>query len=121
MLKNLNSADGTRTDEEIRADNEAKYKEQIEKEFAEKQSFEQRSEQFGSALYVRLPITVEAYQWFFGMENAPGVMPSKSGWGVQTHNGFVNIKDGDYIIRDVAGRYYPCEPNIFKQTYEIAE
>lgn len=121
MLKNLNSADGTRTDEEIRAENEAKYREQIEREFAERQSFEQRSERYGCAIYVRLPISVEAYQWFTTMGDAPGVIPSKLGWGVNTHNGFVNIKDGDYIIRDVSGSYYPCNADIFKQTYELAE
>jgi hypothetical protein len=25
---------------------------------------------------------------------------------------------GDYIIRGVAGEFYPCKPEIFKQTYE---
>ena len=26
--------------------------------------------------------------------------------------------EGDYIIRGVAGEYYPCKPDIFLQTYE---
>ena len=25
---------------------------------------------------------------------------------------------GDWIIRGVAGEFYPCKPDIFKQTYE---
>lgn len=29
--------------------------------------------------------------------------------------------EGDYIIRGVKGEYYPCKPDIFKQTYEEAE
>lgn len=27
---------------------------------------------------------------------------------------------GDFIIRGVAGEIYPCKPDIFKQTYELA-
>ncbi len=26
---------------------------------------------------------------------------------------------GDYIIKGVQGEFYPCKPNIFKQTYEV--
>lgn len=25
---------------------------------------------------------------------------------------------GDYVIKGVAGEYYPCKPDIFKKTYE---
>lgn len=28
---------------------------------------------------------------------------------------------GDYIIQGVAGEYYPCKPDIFAKTYDIAE
>ena len=28
---------------------------------------------------------------------------------------------GDYIIRGVAGEYYPCKPDIFEKTYEPVE
>lgn len=27
----------------------------------------------------------------------------------------------DYIIRGVQGEFYPCKPDIFWQTYEVAE
>lgn len=121
MLKNLNSADGMKTDEEIRAENEARFNQKIQEEYAERQSFEKRKVNFGAAIYVHLPISVEAYQWFSTLKDAPGVVASRTGWGVETHNGFVNIKDGDYIIRDISGSYYPCNADIFKQTYEIAE
>ena len=29
--------------------------------------------------------------------------------------------EGDYIIRGVKGEYYPCKPDVFKQTYEEVE
>jgi hypothetical protein len=28
---------------------------------------------------------------------------------------------GDYIIRGVHGEFYPCKPDIFKETYEEVE
>lgn len=28
---------------------------------------------------------------------------------------------GDYIIKGVHGEFYPCKPDIFKETYEIVE
>lgn len=28
---------------------------------------------------------------------------------------------GDYIIKGVQGEFYPCKPDIFKETYEIVE
>lgn len=28
---------------------------------------------------------------------------------------------GDWIIRGIAGEFYPCKPDIFEQTYETAE
>lgn len=28
---------------------------------------------------------------------------------------------GDYIIKGVKGEFYPCKPDIFEMTYEIAE
>jgi len=28
---------------------------------------------------------------------------------------------GDWIIKGVAGEFYPCKPDIFKQTYEPVE
>lgn len=29
--------------------------------------------------------------------------------------------EGDYIIKGVKGEFYPCKPDIFEMTYEIAE
>ena len=33
----------------------------------------------------------------------------------------VQVADGDYIIKGVQGEFYPCKPDIFEQTYELAE
>lgn len=30
-------------------------------------------------------------------------------------------RPGDFIIKGVAGEFYPCKPDIFAATYEVAE
>lgn len=39
---------------------------------------------------------------------------------IHTLEGAHMLTDGDYIIRGVAGEFYPCKPDIFAQTYEVA-
>jgi hypothetical protein len=29
----------------------------------------------------------------------------------------MKAEEGDYIIKGVAGEFYPCKPDIFKRTY----
>ena len=38
--------------------------------------------------------------------------------GIQTLEGIMEAKVGDYIIKGVAGEFYPCRPTIFLYTYE---
>jgi hypothetical protein len=40
---------------------------------------------------------------------------------IQTLEGEMIAKVGDYIIRGVKGEYYPCKPDIFDATYEAVE
>ena len=37
---------------------------------------------------------------------------------IQTLEGSMTGNPGDWIIRGVAGEYYPCKPDIFEHTYE---
>jgi len=37
---------------------------------------------------------------------------------IETLEGTMTAKDGDYIIKGVQGEFYPCKPDIFEQTYE---
>lgn len=37
---------------------------------------------------------------------------------IQTLEGVMTADEFDFIIRGVAGEFYPCKPEIFKQTYE---
>ena len=40
---------------------------------------------------------------------------------ISTLEGTMIASRGDYIIKGVQGEIYPCKPDIFEQTYEIAE
>ena len=37
---------------------------------------------------------------------------------IATLEGVMQAKPGDYVIRGVAGEFYPCKPEIFEATYE---
>ena len=39
---------------------------------------------------------------------------------IQTLEGTMTAQQGDYIIKGVQGEFYPCKPDIFEQTYEVA-
>lgn len=38
-----------------------------------------------------------------------------------TLEGGMLVSPGDFVIRGVAGEFYPCKPEIFQQTYEAEE
>lgn len=40
---------------------------------------------------------------------------------IATLEGFHHVDFGDYVIRGVAGEFYPCKPDIFSATYERIE
>ena len=46
---------------------------------------------------------------------------SADGVVIQTLEGAMLASPGDWIIRGVAGEFYPCKPDIFEATYERVE
>ena len=40
---------------------------------------------------------------------------------IHTLEGDMKAEYGDYIIKGVTGEFYPCKPDIFAKTYEVAE
>jgi len=38
-----------------------------------------------------------------------------------TLEGIMSARLGDWIIKGVAGEFYPCKPEIFELTYEVAD
>jgi len=39
---------------------------------------------------------------------------------IKTPHGRMRVSPGDFIIRDIKGEFYPCEPDVFEATYEEA-
>lgn len=54
------------------------------------------------------PIIIDAVQWY------------DHGW-IDTLEGGHIVCPGDWIIKGIKGEYYPCKPDIFRQTYEPVE
>ena len=40
---------------------------------------------------------------------------------IKTLEGTRRAELGDYIIKSIKGEFYPCKPDIFEATYELAE
>lgn len=81
--------------------------------------------------YRKKPVVVEAIQWTgnnirevnkfypkaeFEINIVNGISYSKV--YIRTLEGVMSANPGDYIIKGVQGEFYPCKPDIFKQTYE---
>ena len=78
--------------------------------------------------YRKKPIVIEAVRWTGSitpeMEDLLGevkVLPKGSSLLIPTLEGVMEARRGDYIIRGVNGELYPCQPDIFKKTYELLE
>ena len=70
------------------------------------------------AQYRKKPVVVEAIQWSRTGDH-PKVSLWKDGHGwIKTLEGGHIVTPGDWIIKGVAGEFYPCKPDIFAMTYE---
>lgn len=80
------------------------------------------------AAYRKKPVEIWAEQfhpdkkpWPHGVE-AIGRVPvdptSRTGFRIQTLEGWMVVSIGDWIIEGVKAERYPCKPDIFEMTYE---
>jgi hypothetical protein len=80
-------------------------------------------------MYRKKPVTIEAR--CFVEHNGTVIGDWISDHGVQcdlfsdhldirTLEGTMRADLGDWIIKGVKGEFYPCKPDIFEQTYELA-
>lgn len=84
--------------------------------------------------YRKKPVVVEAMQ--FTVDNHAEVcnwLSANDGWcfwvrgdvtggeriDIQTLEGVMAARPGDWIIKGVQGEFYPCKPDIFAATYEV--
>ena len=89
--------------------------------------------------YRKKPVVVEAFQlnerglvgedWFWDAVSNNTVITHDFGkynaspaWcEINTLEGTMVARTGDYIIRGLRGELYPCKPDIFEKTYEVLE
>lgn len=82
------------------------------------------------AKYCKKPVVIEAVQFNGEMTNELKCFLDKARYTfynlqttrgsvleIDTLEGTMRASEGDYIIRGVRGEYYPCKPDIFKETY----
>jgi hypothetical protein len=84
------------------------------------------------SFYTKKPVTIEAMQFtnetkdmcanfvrcntaFNFDENGQPVLD------IQTLEGVMRTRFGDYIIKGISGEFYPCKPDIFELTYDKTE
>lgn len=78
------------------------------------------------------PVVIEAIQWDGNLSTVEKLMEGSTCESVEqdlcdpalvivTLEGKMRAEVGDWIIRGVNGELYPCKPDIFTQTYEVAE
>jgi hypothetical protein len=77
--------------------------------------------------YVKRRIVIEAVQYtdpdsvrvIMKMHGkTSGINNSEDGLFIHTLEGTMRAKKGDYIIKGVRGELYPCDKEIFEDTYE---
>lgn len=77
--------------------------------------------------YRKKPVIIEAVIWTgYNIDevkelakNAPeNLIFDNNDLFIETLEGNMKVSVGDYIIKGIAGEFYPCKPDIFKQTYE---
>ena len=72
-----------------------------------------------------MQLTLETHQkvknWCGGDTWSEPPMRQVTGLSLDTLEGTMFARYGDFIIRGVMGEFYPCKPDIFEATYEPAE
>lgn len=86
--------------------------------------------------YRKLPVVIEAMEWDGSVLAAEDAVDwirtgghaafcwdSSEGryFVIQTLEGDMQVMPDDLIIKGVNGEFYPCKPDIFAKTYEVAE
>jgi hypothetical protein len=82
------------------------------------------------AKYRKKPVVVEAMQ--FDGKNGAAIQEWAAGavtWTpavqyllkIKTIEGTMRAAKDDWVIRGIAGEFYPCKPDIFAATYEAVE
>jgi ribosomal protein L32 len=79
--------------------------------------------------YRKKPVIIDAVELKFSTDSQDEIIQWSNntiqkgldgGLRIPTLEGIMVANTGDYIIRGVKGEFYPCKPDIFEMTYELA-
>lgn len=77
--------------------------------------------------YRKRPVVIEAVQWTGSNEKEVYDFAGDKYFltpfrelKIETLEGEMMASVGDFIIKGVNGEFYPCKPDIFEKTYELA-
>jgi hypothetical protein len=85
------------------------------------------------AKFRKKPVVIEAVQWQPGKviagvvgereatEGGNGLSPEPAMAFIETLEGTMQVRAGDWVITGVKGERYPCKPDIFAATYTQAD
>ncbi len=83
------------------------------------------------SLYRKKPVIIEARRLtrenfravgdWAGVRECWELTAPKPALHIETLEGVMKAFLGDYVIKGVAGEFYPCKPDIFEATYEPAD
>jgi hypothetical protein len=78
-------------------------------------------------IYNSKPKQIVAMQWtgknFDKIKNyfsSDKIDLTADGLSIETLEGTMSASINDYIIKGIKGEFYPCKPDIFERSYEIA-
>lgn len=79
-------------------------------------------------LFRKKPVVIEAVQFDGSYESRIKLLKwagpvavyyrHTNALAILTLEGSMTVSPGDWVIRGVAGEFYPCKPDIFEATYE---
>lgn len=89
------------------------------------------------ARYVKKPIEIDAFRWTGGPDQTEdpewivaaikagqvkfvGTQRGQPRMTIETLEGTMIARPGDWVLRGVKGEIYPCRDDIFRETYEVA-
>lgn len=76
--------------------------------------------------YRRKPVVYEAFRWSIDVEpqwwlDAPVVDLGGGNMGIQTLEGMMTARPGDWIVRGLKGELWPVKHDVFSASYEPVE
>jgi len=79
--------------------------------------------------YRKKPVVIEAIQYFPDNLNifkniedmGCDLVVDRRGVYIDTLEGSMQVSPGDFVIKGVNGEFYPCKPDIFEKTYDLAD